>query len=278
MAHPTWSGNIQISLVSIAVKLFPASISARQVEFHQIDRESGQRVHHQNVAGDQKVNAANIVKGYEYRKNKFIQIEPEELKKLRIPTASTMEIAQFAKIDELPPALFERPYFVVPKDDVQAKAVAVMRKALDQTKTVGIGEVAFAGREHLVALAAPADPKQKGLMLYALRYEEELREAKEYLSSIKETPVDAKQLTLARQLITTNMTPFKLSAYKDDYEEAVRNLVEAKLKNKPLSEKEPAKPKGKVIDLMEALKRSLNKNGKTPAKSRKSTQHRRSAA
>src|ERR1700760_4468864 len=126
MARPTWSGQIQISLVSIAVKIFPASNSARQVEFHQIDRESGKRIHHQNVAGDEQVNPESIVKGYEYRKGKFVQIEPEELKKLRIPTAGTMEIRQFVKMDELPPALFDRPYFVVPKDDVQARALAIM--------------------------------------------------------------------------------------------------------------------------------------------------------
>lgn len=173
MARPTWSGQIQISLVSIAVKIFPASSSPRQVEFHQIDRESGKRVHHQNVIENETVEAGDIVKGYEYKKGKYIQIEPDELKKLRIPTATTMEIAQFAKSDEISPALYDRPYFVAPKDDVQARALVTMRKGLEQTKSVGIGKVAFSGREHLVALAAPIDPKQKGLMLYTLRFEEE---------------------------------------------------------------------------------------------------------
>src|ERR1700761_8904540 len=117
MARPTWSGQIQISLVSIAVKIFPASNPARQIEFHQIDRESGKRIHHQNVADHEEVSPENIVKGFEYRKGKYVQIEPDQLKKLRIPTASTMEIQQFAKIDELSPALFDRPYFVAPKDE-----------------------------------------------------------------------------------------------------------------------------------------------------------------
>jgi DNA end-binding protein Ku len=276
MARPTWSGQIQISLVSIAVKIFPASTSARQVEFHQMDRETGQRIHHQNVAGDEQVSAENIVKGYEYRKGKFVQIEPEELKKLRIPTASTMEIQQFVKIDELSPALFDRPYFVVPKDDVQARAVAIMRKALEQTKSVGIGEIAFSGREHLVALAAPADPKQRGLMLYTLRYDEELRNPKEYVSSIKDVAVDAKQLALARQLITTNTAEFRLSAYKNDYEAAVRKLVDAKVKNKPLPQEEPKAQRAKVINLMDALRRSIAEQEKP--KSRKSAQHRERAA
>ncbi|WP_158747972.1 Ku protein [Acidobacterium sp. S8] len=277
MARPTWSGQIQISLVSIAVKIFPASNSARQVEFHQIDRESGKRIHHQNVADDEPVNAADIVKGYEYKKGKYIQIEPDELKKLRIPTATTMEIAQFAKAEELPPELFDRPYFVAPKDEAQAKAIAIMRKALEQTQSIGIGKIAFSGREHLVALAAPTDPKQKGLMLYTLRFENELRSPKDYVSSIKDVAVDAKQLSLARQLIASNTEKFKLSDYKDEYETAVRTLVNAKLKNKPLPQEEPKTPKGKVIDLMDALRQSLKEKGK-PAKSARRTPQRRKAA
>ena len=269
MARPTWSGQIQISLVSIAVKIFPASNPARQIEFHQIDRESGKRIHHQNVADHEEVSPENIVKGFEYRKGKYVQIEPDQLKKLRIPTASTMEIQQFAKIDELSPALFDRPYFVAPKDDAQAKAVAIMRKALLQTKSVGIGEIAFSGREHLVALAAPQDPKQKGFMLYTLRYEEELRSAKQYLSSTKDATVDAKQLALARQLIESNTATFKLSAYKNDYETAVRKLVDAKIKHKPLPMEEPKAPRGKIINLMDALRRSIAEQGKGSSKPRR---------
>ena len=278
MARPTWSGQIQISLVSIAVKIFPASSSPRQVEFHQIDRESGKRIHHQNVAGDEEISAENIVKGYEYRKGKFVQIEPEEIKRLRIPTATTMEISQFVKSDELSPVLFDRPYFVTPKDDIQARALATMRKALEQTKSIGIGEVAFSGREHLVAVAAPTDPKQKGLMLYTLRYEEELRNPKDYVSSIKDVSVDAKQLALARQLITSNTSSFKPGAYKDDYEAAVRELVHAKLRNRPLPQEEQKAPKGKVIDLMDALKRSLAERGKHSAKSRVGARRHKKAA
>ncbi len=278
MARPTWSGQIQISLVSIAVKVFPASNPARQVEFHQIDRESGKRIHHQNVAGDEQVSPGNIVKGYEYRKGKFIQIDPEELRKLRMPTATTMEIAQFVKMNELSPALFDRPYFVAPKDDIQAKALSIMRKALEQTKSVGIGEVAFSGREHLVALAAPPDPRQKGLMLYTLRYDEELRNPTQYVSSTRNVPVDAKQLALARQLIASNTGSFKPAAYRNDYEAAVRKLVAAKVKNKPFPQEEPPAPRGKVIDLMDALRRSVAAQEKPSSKSRRSVQTRRKAA
>src|SRR6202034_4825013 len=97
-----------------------------------------------------------------------------------------MPISQFVNADEISPGLFERPYFVAPKDNVQAKALSVMRKALAQTNRLGIGEIAFSGREHLVAIGAPLDPKQRGLMLYTLRYEDELRDSKSALSGVKE--------------------------------------------------------------------------------------------
>lgn len=199
--RPTWSGSIQISLVSIAVKTFPATNPGKQVEFHQIDRKTHKRVHHQNVDEAGEVEKADIVKGFEYAKDKYIEIDPEELKALRLSTTTTMPIIQFIKAEELLPGLFDRPYFVVPNDEVQAKALSVMRKALGQTNALGIGEIAFSGREHLVAIGAPLDPKQKGLMLYVLRYKDELRDPKSILSGVKEASTDSDELSLAKQLI-----------------------------------------------------------------------------
>lgn len=126
--RPTWSGSIQISLVSITVKIIPATNPGRQVEFHQIDRKTHKRVHHKDVDEGGEVEKADIVKGYEYAKDRYIEIDPEELKALRIPTATTMPIKQFVKAEELPSSLYERPYFVAPQDEVQAKALSIMRK------------------------------------------------------------------------------------------------------------------------------------------------------
>ena len=192
--RPAWSGSIQVSLVSIAVKIFPATNPGKQVEFHQIDRKTHKRVHHQNVDEAGEVQKSDIVKGFEYAKGKYIEIDPEELKSLRLPTATTMAISQFIKAEELSPGIVDRPYFVVPKDEVQAKTLSVIRKALAQTNTLGIGEIAFSGREHLVAVGAPLDSKQKGLMLYVLRYEDELRDPKSILSGVKEASVGADEL------------------------------------------------------------------------------------
>jgi len=110
------------------------------------------------------VEKSDIVKGYEYRKGKYVTIEPEEIEHLRIPSRHTLEVAQFVDEDQLDPEFFEKPYFVVPENDVQAEAFAVVRKALQMTKKVGLGKIAFGGREHLVALSVPSDEKLAGMM------------------------------------------------------------------------------------------------------------------
>lgn len=275
-ARPTWSGSIQISLVSIAVRIFPASEPARAVEFHQIDRKTHRRIHHQNVDESGAVAREDIVKGFEYAKNKYIEIDPDELKALRIPTATTMEIRQFVDENEVPPSLFDRPYFVAPKDNAQAKALNIMRDALRATGKLGIGEIAFSGREHLAAIAAPADPKQKGLMLYVLRYEEELREAKGAVGDVPQTKSSPQELALAKQLIEGSTSRFDLSAYRDDYEAAVKKLVEAKRKGKPLPEPETRQKPEKVVNIMDALRRSLAATEEKP-KSRRTPKRKKAA-
>jgi DNA end-binding protein Ku len=275
--RPTWSGSIQISLVSIGVKIFPATNPGRQVEFHLIDRKTHKRVHHQNVDESGEVEKANIVKGFEYAKDKYIEIDPGELKALRLQTATTIEIKQFIKAAELPPVLFDRGYFVAPKDDVQSKALSIMRKAFAQTDTLGVAEIAFSGREHLVAIGAPVDPKQKGLMLYTLHYEEELRTPASALAGVKEATVDSDELSLAKQLINARTSKFNLAAYKNDYEAAVKKLVAAKRKGKPLPEPEPEPAPSKVVNIMDALRHSLSE-GKKPKKSAGKTAHRKKAA
>jgi DNA end-binding protein Ku len=239
MARPYWQGSIQISLVSAQVSLFPASNSARSVEFHQIDRETGERVHHQNVvpaSGDDEEARAvakhDIVKGYEYEKGQYIAIDPDELKQLRLKSQKTLEVVQFVGHDEVDLGYFEKPYYVVPNDDGQAKVLAILRKALEETQSIGLGEITFSGREHLVALAAPVNPEVRGLMLYVMRYEEELRDPADYYSGVSESKVDAKQVALAKQLIESYRAPFDPSQFKDDYEASLRDLVEAKLHHK----------------------------------------------
>ena len=143
--RPFWSGQLRISLVSFGIQLIPATSPISEISFHQIDRKTRQRIHHLNVInGDQPVNNSEIVKGYEYSKGKYVIVEPDEIKQLRLETQNTIDVAQFVDIEELPPYLFERPYFVVPDPKGSVDAYTVVREAMAQADKVAIGEIAFA--------------------------------------------------------------------------------------------------------------------------------------
>lgn len=278
MARPYWSGQIQISLVSFGVKLFPATEAKSEIRFHQINRKSGERVRHQKVSSedDAPVEKADIVKGYEYSKGEYIQIDPEEIANLRIPSKHTLEMQQFVELDSLDPALFEKPYFVAPESDSQAEAFAVVRKALADTRKAGLGKIAMGGREHVMAITVPPDESQPGLMAYALRYGAELRSPAEYFAGIKTPAVNEESLALAKELIQRKSAKFDPSKFTDQYEAALREMIDAKLKHLPVPEEEKPAPRGKVIDLMDALRRSVGSGEKKPplraASGRKSSQ------
>jgi DNA end-binding protein Ku len=269
MARPYWSGQIQISLVSFGVKLFVATEAKSDIHFHQIDRKSGERVKHQKVlasaveqAPDEAadpVERSQIVKGYEYSKGQYVTIEPEELAHLRVPSKHTMEVTQFVDEADIAPEYFEKPYFVVPESDAQAEAFATVRKALVDTKKVAISKIAFGGREHVVAIVPAGSDAHGGMMAYTMRYAAELRDPAEYFSDIKKRAVDADSLALAKELIKRKSGAFDPSKFVDGYEVAVKELVEAKLKHAPIPKDEaPAKKTGKVINLMDALRKSVS--------------------
>jgi len=297
MARPYWSGKIQISLVSFGVKLFIATEAASDIHFHQIDRRTGERVRHQNVAASaierapdeaaDPVHKSEIVKGYEYSHGQYITIEPDELAHLRVPSKRTMDVAQFVDIDSIDPAFFEKPYFVVPEDDSQTEAFLTIRQALIDTGKLAISRIAFGGREHIVAIAPavphttqksskPAKSKSPksdtaaypGLMAYTLRYAAELRDPANYFASIKPHELNADSLSLAKELIQRKAATFDPTQFTDGYEAAVKELVEAKLKNAPIPREEPApRTQGKVIHLMDALRKSVSDTKGTDTKS-----------
>lgn len=270
MARPYWSGQIQISLVSFGVKLFVATETKGEIRFHQISRSTGERVRHQKVlasaleqAPDEAaapVEKDEIVKGYEYRKGEYITIEPSEIANLRVPSKHTVDIQQFVDLDELPPEYLEKPYFVVPENDVQAEAFAVVRAALAKSKKAGLGKIAFSGREHIMAITATPED-DGGMMAYTMRYQEELRKPAEYFRDIKKVKVDEDSLELAETLIKKRSAKFDPSKFTDGYEIALKELVEAKLKHAPIPQDEaPAPARGKVINLMDALRKSVQGN------------------
>jgi DNA end-binding protein Ku len=274
MARPYWSGQIQISLVQFGVSLYTATESKSQISFHQISRSTGERIRHQKVLQSaaetddaaSAVGKDDIVKGYEYSKGQYVTIEPSELDNLRVPSKHTIAVSQFVNLGELNPEYFEKPYFVVPENDAQTEAFAVVRQALLNAGKAAVGKVAFSGREHIVALA-PAGPESRGLMAYTLRYQTELRNADDYFREIKETAINEDALEMAEALITRKTARFDLGKFEDGYETAVRELVEAKMKHLPVPVDEAPKPQpGKIVNLMDALRKSIGSEA-APARS-----------
>jgi DNA end-binding protein Ku len=270
MARPYWSGQIQISLVSFGVKLFVATEAASEIHFHQIDRKSGERVRQQRVlasaverapdeSAEEVVERSQIVKGYEYAKGQYVTIEPEELAHLRVASKHTMEVTQFVDEADLPPEYFEKPYFVVPENDAQTEAFLTVRRALIETKKLALTKIAFGGREHVVAIAPAGTDAHGGMMAYTMRYAAELRNPADYFRDVKKMEIAEDSLDLAKELIKKRAAKFDPSKFVDGYEVAVKELVEAKLQHAPVPQDEvPAKPAGKVINLMDALRRSVS--------------------
>jgi len=280
MARPFWTGQIQISLVSFGVNLFPATESKAEIRFHQLSRSTGERIRHQKVTGEGEegpVEKSDIVKGYEYRKGEYVMIEPDEIKNLRIPSKRTIEVTQFVDASEIDPEYYEKPYFVVPEDDSQAEAFTVVRKALQTTHKIALGKIAFSGREHLIAIAAPSDDKLPGMFAYTMRYAEELRKPASYFADIKKTTVEADQLSLAKELIKRKTAKFDPEKFTDQYEAAVHELVEAKIQNLPVPQEEPVRKSAKVINLMDALRKSVQAD-KPPTLEKKPVQKAGAAA
>ena len=165
------------------------------------------------------VEKADIVKGYEYEKGKYAIVEPAELKNFRLAGKKTIELSQFSPAGEIDPALYEKPYFVMPKAGPQAFAFSVVRQSMAESGMVGVGEIVFSGRQHLMTLAPSHDPNQPGMMLYTLRFASELRNARDYSTETESQQADAAQLGLAKQLIPAYTQPFEASKFKDHYEE-----------------------------------------------------------
>ena len=268
MARPYWTGRIQVSLVSFGVQLFVATESKSQISFHQISRSTGERIRHQKVLqsavdADGETAAAavgkdEIVKGYEYRKGEYIIVEPDELENLKVPSKHTIDVNQFVNLDELLPEYIEKPYFVAPENDSQVEAFAVIRKALQKSRKVAIGKVSFAGRENIIAIQPAGDEAHGGMIAYTLRYSNELRNERDYFRDLKGVEINEESLELAESLIAKKAAKLDLSKFEDGYEVAVKALIDAKVNKMPVPKDEVPQSTGKVINLMDALRKSLS--------------------
>jgi DNA end-binding protein Ku len=258
-----WKGYISFGLISFPVRLFSAA-RAETVHFHMLHRKDLSRVKEVWYCAeeDKPIGRADIVKGYETSKGEYVVLEDEELKNIAPATASTMEIIQFAKDAEVDPVYFESSYYLAPGDDV-TKPYALFSKALKESKYSAIAKVTMHGREHVVLIRS----FENQLILHTLYYSNELHSANKQSGPAKAS-ASAKELELAMQLIKQLAAPFKPNQFHDTYREDVEKLIEQKKKGQKITSA-PAKPrKAPVIDLMEALKKSL-KSSATESKAEK---------
>ena len=258
-ARAYWQGQIRLALVSIPVQVFTATKSAARVSFNQIHKPSGKRIRYEKVVpGVGAVDADDIVKGYEVEKGKYVLIEDSEIDDVKLEAKHTIDLVQFVDEGEIDPIYFEKPYFVAPDDDeVASEAYVVLRDALKATKKIGLGQLVARGQGSIVALR----PAGKGLMIETLRYADEVQNAEQYFSAVPGAKPEKELLSLATELIERKVAPFNPKAFKDQYEVALRELIDAKMEHRAPHAIEQPELGAKVINLMEALKRSVKTSG-----------------
>jgi len=268
-ARAYWQGQIRLALVSIPVEIYTATKSGAQIAFHQIHEPSGKRIKYEKVVpGIGAVDAEDIIKGYEVEKGEYVLLQPDEIEAVKLESKKTLELTQFVDASEIDVLYYERPYYVVPADDLAEEAFIVLREALRRSKKVGLGQLALRGREYVVSLK----PCGRGLVLETLRYADEVNRASSYFREIEDEEPDAELLDLATTLIEKKTAPFKPDNFHDRYVDALKRLIEKKRKsksNRKIIEDEDegtSKSGSNVIDLMAALKKSVGGGGSTPVK------------
>ena len=255
-ARTYWKGFLRLSLVSIAVDVYNAVESKSEISFRQIHKPSGRRVNYEKVVhGIGKIESADIVKGYEVEPDTYVMLEPEEIDAVKLESKKTIDLVQFVDAKEIDYRYFERPYFLVPADELAADGYVVIRDALRKTGKVGLAQITIGGREWLVGIA----PLNDGLVMELLRYAEELRNTEDFFDEIPSSKPEKEMVDLAVQLISKKSAPFKPEAFEDHYATALSELVQQKLKGrKIITPPDESRPSGdNVVDLMDALRKSL---------------------
>lgn len=262
-ARAYWQGQIRLALVSIPIEVYPATRSGAAISFHQIHEPSGKRIRYEKVApGVGPVDRDDIIKGYEVSKGNYVLLDEEEIEAVKIESRKTLDLVQFVEADEIDVLYYEKPYFVVPADDLAEEAYVVLREALRKSRKVGLGQLAVRGREQLVSVK----PCGRGLVMEVLRYADEVHKAQGYFRDIEDKAPDEDLLDLATTLIEKKTAPFKPAEFHDRYIDALHRLIDKKVKsksNKRILEdtSQPPARRGNVIDLMAALKKSVGEGG-----------------
>jgi len=250
-----WKGFLRLSLVTCPVALYPATSDSEKVSFNQINRKTGHRIKYAKVDADtgEEVPSEDIIKGYKVDTDTYIEVSKEELEDIALESTHTIEIDEFVPKADIDSRYLIRPYYLVPDGKVGHDAFAVVRETIRSMNKVAIGRVVLTNREHIIAL----EPLDKGLMGTLLRYPYEVRSEKEYFDDIQDVKVTRDMLDLAKHIVEKKSAPFEPEKFEDHYESALTDLINRKRSGIRLPAKAAPKTGGNVINLMDALKRSL---------------------
>jgi DNA end-binding protein Ku len=265
-ARATWKGFLKISLVNIPIKVFPATESAGSISFNQLHAECQTRIQQKKWCPhcNREVNNSEIVKGFEFEKGRYVIMSEDDIEQVRPESTRVIDLVQFADAASIDPMYVDRTYYLAPDGGMAADAFAVMRDGM-QGK-VGIGKLALYGREYLVAVR----PHQRGIVMHTLHHAAEIRgiDSVEELNSVP-VKVKPEEMKLAKQVIATFEQPLNLSDYKDEYREGLQRIIDAKIAGEQVVASAAVDAPPKVVNLMDALRKSLDTvsaNKKKPAK------------
>ena len=250
-----WKGFLRLSLVSCPIQLFPATSEREKISFNQINKETGNRIRYRKVDEDtgEEVRPDEIVKGYQVDKGRYVEISDEEVEAIAIESTRTIEIDEFVPRTEIDDLYLIRPYYLAPDGKVGQDAFAVIRNVIKQMNMVAIGRVVLTSREHVIALEA----RGKGLMGTLLRYPYEVRDENEYFDDIQNLKLSKDMMDLAQHIVKTKTGHFEPDKFEDHYEAALKELVEKKMKGVKIEAPRERGEPTKVINLMDALRRSV---------------------
>ena len=256
--RPTWQGHLRLSLVTCPVALYTATQATGDVRFNMLHKDTHNRI--KMIPTDPEtgpVERSEIVKGYEYEKGQYIIVTPEEIESVRLESTRTIDIERFVEADDIDRLYWNDPYFLMPDGKLALEAFTVIREAMRETDKVALGRVVMHQRERLLAL----EPRDKGLLAYTLRSRDEVRNPKSYFDDIPDHKADPQMIAIAEKIIEQQSGPFDPTEFKDRYEDALRALIAEKQKGKGRVVHVEEPQDTNVVDLMEALRRSLGHSG-----------------
>ena len=256
--RPTWQGHLRLSLVTCPVALYTATQATGDVRFNMLHKDTHNRI--KMIPTDPEtgpVERSEIVKGYEYEKGEYIIVTPEEIESVRLESTRTIDIERFVEADDIDRLYWNDPYFLMPDGKLALEAFTVIREAMRETDKVALGRVVMHQRERLLAL----EPRDKGLLAYTLRSRDEVRNPKSYFDDIPDHKADPQMIAIAEKIIEQQSGPFDPTEFKDRYEDALRALIAEKQKGKGRVVHVEEPQDTNVVDLMEALRRSLGHSG-----------------